>query len=221
MSQIKHRRKKVMRGKFIVIDGGEGTGTTTMAKYLAEVFGDKAICTREPGGSQFAEKIRGLILDPTSKEADAETIFALFWAARYDHVFKVIKPALESGKHVFCDRFDSSTWSYQVRAEKHAHLQRLFKEFQLNCIRQTFCSPHRYIILDGDPRICLARAKKRAQVANKKTTHFDDRDLAYHDAVREGFLEFAEEVPNVVINAEQSEEVVKQKVLAAVRQVVR
>ncbi|MDP2650293.1 MAG: dTMP kinase, partial [bacterium] len=101
---------KTKKGTFIVIDGGEGSGTTTVAKAVVEHFGWGAVYTREPGGSPYAEKIRDLVLSDEAKHSDAETQFALFWAARRDHLKHSVIPALADGKIVISDRFDSSTY---------------------------------------------------------------------------------------------------------------
>src|SRR5690242_17210385 len=106
-----------MRGKFVVVDGGEGAGKSTVVKRVVEhcqAHGRDIIATREPGGSPFAEKIRELILSPDAKAADAEVMFGLFWAARRSHLVETVFPALEEGTSVLCDRFDSSTWAYQI-----------------------------------------------------------------------------------------------------------
>jgi dTMP kinase len=104
------------RGKFITIEGGEGAGKSTQAALLHEYFGRGGIpClrTREPGGTPVAEKIRALILDRTN-DIDGMTEAFLFCAARASHVQRVIKPALQKGMHVICDRFSDSTVAYQV-----------------------------------------------------------------------------------------------------------
>ena len=114
------------KGTFIVIDGGEGSGTTTVSKEIVKQFGWGAIYTREPGGSLYAEKIRELVLSDDAKTSDAETQFALFWAARRDHIKKTVAPALAEGKVVICDRFDSSTYAYQLIAQEQIQLVELF-----------------------------------------------------------------------------------------------
>jgi dTMP kinase len=109
---------KTKKGKFIVLDSGEGAGKTLQLKRAEEFFGDKILVTREPGGSKYAEQIRELILHSIyASQADAKTLFALFWAARADHLDKTIRPALLAGKTVLTDRFDSSTYAYQIIAQ--------------------------------------------------------------------------------------------------------
>ena len=104
-----------MRGKFITLEGGEGVGKSTQVHALAEALRERGIdvvVTREPGGSEGAERIRGLLLDTEEKwESRAEAL--LFAAARADHLDKLIRPALERGSWVLCDRFVDSSLAYQ------------------------------------------------------------------------------------------------------------
>jgi len=108
------------KGTFIVIEGGEGCGKSTLLEYLREEAlkvlwrEEKVAFTREPGGSPFAEEIRLLMLGSLSKQANGLTQFGLAWASRADHIKNLIRPHLENGIHVISDRFDSSTYAYQV-----------------------------------------------------------------------------------------------------------
>lgn len=204
------------KGTFIVIDGGDGSGTTTVSKELVKQFGWGAIYTREPGGSPYAEKIRELILSDDAKMTDAETQFALFWAARRDHVKKVILPALEEGKVVICDRFDSSTYAYQIVAHGQDQLAELFWK-----IRDSFlgdCIPDAYILLDVDPEIGIARARARSE----KLNYLDKKKLEFHQEVRAGLREFimTKVERGIVIDAEQPLEKVIEQTLEEVNKVV-
>lgn len=213
-----HIREKekgcAMRGKFIVFDGGEGAGKSSVLKYVCEQLGDSVVRTREPGGTPFAEDIRALILSERGGQADPRTVFLLFLAARNEHIARVIDPSLKAGKHVLCDRFDSSTWAYQVCGEGHSHLKRSFRHLSM-------LVPNHYIIFDGDPRILLSRARLRS-VLGGQSTHFDNRGLEYHERVRKGFLEFVSraEVKHTIVNAEEPAKIVQQKVLDIVRTLV-
>ncbi len=203
-------------GTFIVIDGGEGTGTTTMSKDAVaalEQLRIPALWTREPGGSPYAEKIRELILSDDAKHADAETMFGLFWAARRDHLNQTVIPALKQGMVVISDRFDSSTWAYQICAQEQRQLIDLFWAMRAHYL-QGFI-PDRYIILDVAPSIALARAKRRVG----KQTHFDERELDFHNRVRDGFKEFTHVAPHRVIDAGEPKEVVLEKVLKTIEEV--
>ena len=104
------------RGKFITIEGCEGVGKSTQVRFLKEYCAKNAIdavFTREPGGTEIAEKIRCVILDPENKEMDGLTELFLYAASRRQHTKELIIPALEQGKIVFCDRYTDSTLSYQ------------------------------------------------------------------------------------------------------------
>ena len=104
------------RGRFITLEGGEGVGTSTQVRALAEALRDRGIdvlTTREPGGSEGAEKIRELLLQGSVERWGPRAEVLLFAAARADHVEKTIRPAIESGRWVLCDRFTDSSLAYQ------------------------------------------------------------------------------------------------------------
>ncbi len=187
------------KGLFIVVDSGEGAGKTSQLKKAEEFFGDKLVLTREPGGSPYAEEIRNIILkSPNAGQADAKTLFALFWAARADHLKNTIVPALNEGKIVICDRFDSSTFAYQIIGQGANELKDFFwqmRDFYLGDIK-----PDLYIYFDIDPKVGLAR--KGGQGA-EENNHFEDRKIDFHNAVRSGYKEFLLKVPNKVIDASQ------------------
>jgi dTMP kinase len=98
-------------GRLIVLEGGEASGKSTQAVELAKRLG--AVLTREPGGTLTAERIRALVLDPTLTHVDLRTETLLFLAARAQHVAELIRPALDAGRDVVCDRFSGSTLAYQ------------------------------------------------------------------------------------------------------------
>ncbi len=176
---------KKQKGTFIVLDGGEGAGKTTVAKAVVEKLGWNAIYTREPGGSQYAEKIRELLLSDDAKHSDAETQFALFWAARRDFLKHVVKPALEDGKTVITDRFDSSTYAYQIMAQGNSKLEKLF--WQVRDVFLGDLKPDMYILLDIDPQEGLKRAHSRGE---ETLNHFDKRKMDFHLAVNTGLIDF-------------------------------
>lgn len=104
------------KGLFIVFEGIDGSGTTTQCQLLAEKtekLGYPVIRTREPGGTPLAESIRALVLDPKSERVSELTELLLYAASRAQHVNEKIKPALETGSHVVCERYTASTWAYQ------------------------------------------------------------------------------------------------------------
>ncbi len=194
-----------MSGKFIVIEGGEGAGKGTQIKKLKELLGDKIVCTREPGGSVYAEEIRNLILhSPNASQADAKTLFALFWASRADHLKNTIIPALQADKVVVCDRFDASSFAYQ-----------LFGQMEDESLRAEFMSffwttrdfylgetkPDLYLYLDLPTEVGLARKQQQQQNGQEILNHFDQQTLAFHDRKHQGFMEFFRAVPHQIIDA--------------------
>ena len=100
------------RGRFIVFEGGEACGKSTQAALLAERLG--AVATREPGGTVLGERLREVLLDPSTGDLDARTELLLMAAARAEHVARVIEPALQAGRDVVCDRFAASSIAYQA-----------------------------------------------------------------------------------------------------------
>ncbi|MEI6420385.1 MAG: dTMP kinase [bacterium] len=187
------------KGLFIVVDSGEGAGKTSQLNRAKEVFGNALVLTREPGGSPYAEEIRQLILkSPNASQADAKTLFALFWAARADHMKNTILPALEAGKIVISDRFDSSTFAYQIIAQGASELKDFF--WQIRDFYLGDNKPDLYVYFDIDPVIGLAR---KNQQGCEELNHFEARKIDFHNRLREGFKEFITHVPHQVIDASQ------------------
>jgi dTMP kinase len=198
------------RGKFIVVDGGEGAGKGTHLTALRDVLPEKTVLfTREPGGTELAEMIRNVIMSTEAKDADALTNFFLFWAARADHVARKIKPALESGINVISDRFDSSTFAYQLCGQENNFLRELFENSRK--MLEPAGIPDLYIYLDVEPEVGLIRAKSRSD-----GNHYDDREERFHHRVRMGYLEFLKSYPHVIIDANRPIEEVRQAFIKAV-----
>ncbi len=185
---------------FIVMEGGEGSGKSSLLSTLKEEFGAKIVTTREPGGSPYAELIRTAALkNPLAKDAPAVTTLCLMFAARFDNVVNMIMPAIKSGKPVISDRFDASSYAYQVHAQSNNELEGLFwKLRELLAIK-----PDLYIFFDVKPEEGIRRAGSRnqSQSQGKQYDHFDDREIAFHEKVREGYLKFFEKVPHIIIDA--------------------
>jgi len=191
-----------MRGTFIVFEGGEGSGKSSMSRFVVEQLveeGVNAIRTREPGGSPYAELIRDVILHEHGKHADAETMFGLFWAGRRDHMRHTIIPALTRGAVIICDRFDASTYAYQIHGQEQPQLEHHFWRMRSHYVEPHV--PNCYIIFDVDSATGLARAKGRQD----GSTHFDDRELAFHERIRAGYSRFVNSseshIPHAIINA--------------------
>lgn len=198
--------KKLKRNNLIVVDGGDGSGKTTLVKMLSDLFPkSKLTITREPGGSPFAEKIRALARGDDAKDAPAETHFGLMWAARADHIERHIKPLLAKG-HVVSDRFDSSTYAFQIYGQQNKKLEDLFWKTRAIYLREL--KPAVYIFVDVPPEIGRERVQKRAATTNERTNHFDEMPLDYYARIRKGYRAFLKKVPHVVVNGNQPFELV-------------
>lgn len=181
----------VKRGKFIVIDGMDGSGKGTQLKLLQEALkGLPVHYTREPGGtgSDTAEFLRKVILEADSDELRAYNInsvplcdFFLFWASRAQHVEEVVEPKRKQGIHVISDRYDSSTLAFQIYGE-----QKDFRHLFQDVRRQVppYFWPEAYIILDLPAEVAYERRRKDDE---QKKTRFDLKPLEYHQEVRRGF----------------------------------
>jgi dTMP kinase len=192
------------RGKFIVIDGCEGAGKTTLINRLKDSLEkDSFIFTHEPGGTPLANKIREIFLLEEFKDMSFETMFGLVWASRADHIKNKILPALEKGINVISDRFDSSTYAYQVSVDPNRKLEELF--WQTREVYLKDCKPDLYVFLDVLPE----NAKDRIESKGKNKTYFDKREMSYHKMISEGLREFFNKVNGVSIDANQTIEKVE------------
>ena len=118
---------KTKRPIFIAVEGGEGSGKSSLVAVLREEFGRTILITREPGGSPYAEVIRdAAIKDPLAKWTPPETTLCLMFAARFDHIHNLISPALEEGRPVVTDRFDASSYAYNVWGQSGGIMEKLF-----------------------------------------------------------------------------------------------
>ncbi len=176
-----------MRGLFVTFEGVEGSGKTTVAKAIAENLRQKGLTvtvTAEPGDTSVGRQIRQLLATIDERTAWTETF--LFLADRAEHVAKVIKPALERGEIVLCDRFTDSTIAYQGFG-LGLPLEWLT---QLNSIATNGLVPDLTLLLDIDPEIGLKRSQRE--------TVFERRSLDFHQRVRWGYLWLAKQEPHRV-----------------------
>jgi dTMP kinase len=187
-------------GKFITFEGGEGTGKSTQAATLAhklESLGIGVLLTREPGGSPGAEIIRHVLLSGAAKPFGAEAEAMLFAAARDDHIKCAIKPALEAGKWVVCDRFADSTRVYQGAVG--AVDPRLIKALERVSVGEL--KPDLTFILDVPVALGLKRAAGRRR--GSQPDRFEAEQLDFHEKLRRAYLALAEAEPErcVVVDA--------------------
>ena len=188
-----------MIGRFITIEGGEGAGKSTAQTYLAEKLtaqGISVLQTREPGGTPLAEAIRRNLLS-LDEEAPVEMAeLLLVFAARAQHLSKVIEPALNQGRWVLCDRFTDATYAYQGagRGLSAKHIGKL------EALVQGDRRPDTVILLDMPPEIGLARARARGAL-----DRFEQEKHAFFERVRQGYLGRAAEFPDryVIVDAAQ------------------
>ena len=199
----------MFKGKFITVEGCEGTGKSTQIKLLEERLKKsiKIVSTREPGGSFGAEKIRKLIFKSKKQIWSPMTEALLHISARNDHLEKIIKPSLKKGWWVLCDRFVDSTIAYQgygngIKLSVLEIMQvSIFKNFHADLT----------IILDMDVKKSLKRAKKR-KTGNQK---YEKMCVNFHEKIRNGFLKIAEENKKrcVILNGEGDMFNINEKIL--------
>jgi len=174
------------RGKFITVEGIEGVGKSTNMDYVNEALvaaGIDVVLTREPGGTELGEKIRGLLLDHRNTCMADDTELLLMFAARAQHLAEVIEPALAAGKWVLCDRFTDATYAYQgggrgIAMERIAELEQWV---------QGGLRPDATLLLDAPVEVGLARAAGRPQEADR----FEREKQVFFEKVRQAYLEMA------------------------------
>ena len=205
-------------GKFITLEGGEGVGKSTQARLLLDRIkesGHAAIMTREPGGSELAEAVREFVLSGEAKEFGPFAEAVLFTIAREDHLEQTIRPALERGYWVVCDRFIDSTRAYQGTAGVPPGVIKALDRLIVHDTR-----PDLTIVLDLPPEEGLARAARRSggNGHGDPQDPFESRELGYHLALRDAFLNIARNEPErvVVVDASRHEVEVAEDVWDAV-----
>lgn len=201
------------RGLLITFEGGEGTGKTTQITLLADrlrAAGLVVRLVREPGGTLLGESVRDILLDPTNSGMSAVTELLLYEASRAQLVREVLMPALDSGEIVLLDRFYDSTTAYQCFARGLPRDE----VTAANHLATGGLTPDRTVVLDLDAEEGLRRA-----VAQSGADRLEAEDLAFHRAVREGFLALAADEPDrvVVVDASGNPAAVAERVAAALR----
>lgn len=187
-------------GRFITLEGGEGTGKSTLIKGLEAALsarGHEVVVTREPGGTPLAEAVRALALTPPDGHTWTPIAHALLMnASREDHLAKLIRPALARGAWVLCDRFADSTRAYQ-----RIDGVDLDTVLQIEAIVVGETKPDLTLVLDAAPEDLAARRQSR-----NVSDVFEQKDVSFHTRIREAFLEIAEGEPDrcVVVDALQA-----------------
>lgn len=202
------------RGKFIALEGGEGMGKSTQGRLLADALRDRGLSvelTREPGGTPGAEAIRDMLLDPPGEGWGAQAEALLFAAARADHVARLIRPSLERGAWVVCDRFLDSSRAYQGVAGELGDEQ----VKQLHQIGSGGLLPDLTLVIEAGSTDVSDRLRQRDGDASDA---IGGRDASYHAAVNRAFLDFAKDEPDrfAIIDGSGSIEEVHERVIAAI-----
>ncbi|WP_165669106.1 dTMP kinase [Metapseudomonas otitidis] len=178
-----------MNGLFITLEGPEGAGKSTNRDFIAARLrerGVEVLLTREPGGTPLAERIRELLLAPSDESMAVDTELLLMFAARAQHLDRVIRPALEAGQVVLCDRFTDATYAYQgggrgVSMARIAELERFV---------QGSLHPDLTLVFDLPVEVGLQRAAARGRL-----DRFEQEDRSFFEAVRQTYLERADQAP--------------------------
>jgi len=212
-----------MRGKFITLEGPEGSGKSTQAKTLIRRLagcGIEAVYTREPGGTAIGEAIRNILQHNQAGETPCERAeLLLFEASRNQLVEKVIRPHLEKGIWVICDRFMDSTTAYQGYGRSLP-----VEEIQaINRFTANGVLPDLTLLLDLDVATGFERITQRYLALGESADRFEKEDRSFHERVREGYLKLAKEDPKRfrIINAAKTPDAVATAIWETVNDVFR
>jgi dTMP kinase len=175
---------------FITFEGIEGSGKSTQLRRVAERIPD-AVVTKEPGGTPLADRIRAVLLDSRS-QMDPVAEVLLFAASRRENTLKVIRPALDRGAVVLCDRYTDATLAYQG----FGRLLNLDQLRALNAWATNSLVPDLTLLFDLPEQTGLARARSRNADASQDEGRFEAEDLRFHQRVREGYLTLAGAEPS-------------------------
>ncbi|BBP46259.1 thymidylate kinase [Thiosulfatimonas sediminis] len=199
----------MQQGKFITLEGSEGAGKSTNLAYIQELLqaqGLEVVTTREPGGTEIGEKIRALLLDPENTAMHQDTELLLMFAARAQHIFEKIQPALQRGAWVISDRFTDASYAYQgaARGMGFARIEPIE-----NWVQQGF-APDLTLVFDLPIAIGMQRVKSRGAVVDR----FEQEQKTFFENVRNAYLERAEAAPQryAVVDAAQSLVVVQSQI---------
>lgn len=207
------------RGFFVTFEGLDGSGKSTQIRKLAaalEARGHAVTVTRQPGGTRIGDRIRALLLDSKTEAIDPMTELGLMFSDRAQAIAEVIRPALEAGRVVLCDRYTDSTEAYQgggrqLGSEPVLELHRLL------------CGdvwPELTILMDSDVNSSVRRARRRNKAAEHDENRFEKESQAFFTRVRDGFLAIAKREPQrvVKIDARPPIEVVHDEIVGVVKE---
>ena len=208
-------------GRFITFEGGEGCGKSTQIRLLAERLradGKDVMLTREPGGTGLAERIRALVREVSDDPPNARAETLLFLASRAQLVSEVIRPALEKGTWVLCDRFADSTFAYQGYG-RGLDLSGLR---ELNAFATSGLVPDRTVLLDVSAGTSAERMRIRERATGAAADRMEMAGAEFHARLKRGFLELAAAEPErfAVIAADGGVDEVAEKVWNSIRHMI-
>ena len=192
-----------MPGKFITLEGIEGSGKTVQLHLLEEELKKQKVgflITLQPGGTPFGKEVRQILLQREGAQREPTAELLLYLADRYQHLKEVIEPSLTQGLHVLCDRYHDATLAYQghARGIGFAIVDQLAKILSLRI-------PDLTLVLDVEVEIGLMRARERNQIENSETWgRFEAEDLDFHRRVREGYQLLVQREPDRVLLVDAS-----------------
>ncbi|WP_438497470.1 dTMP kinase [Paenibacillus sp. IHBB 3054] len=203
-------------GFFITLEGGDGSGKTTVLGRVAAYLQNHSMpyrITREPGGIEIAEKIRSIILDPAHTAMDSRTEALLYAAARSQHLAEVVEPALKDGITVLCDRFVDSSLVYQGYARGLG----IEEVWSINRFAIGSRMPDLTFYLDVDPEVGLSRIAANQE---REVNRLDLENLAFHQKVREGYQLVIASDPQriVVLDANRPIHMVEQDIVRTLKE---
>jgi len=211
-----------MPGKFITLEGGEGVGKSTQLKVVQATLqqaGLNVVMTREPGGTPRAEQIRQLLLARDTEPMPPSCELLLMFAARATHLHNVIKPALQRGEWVVCDRFTDASYAYQG----YGRGLPLEDIRELEHMVHGDIQPDMTLLLDAPAQLGMQRARQRSATGEQETDRFETEQLAFFERVRLGYnIRAGEHASRFrIIDASQSLEAVSNSIREVVMQFVQ
>lgn len=196
--QVQIQQMQTRRGLFVTFEGMDGCGKTTQFRLLGQWLRDRGkqvVETVEPGGTAIGQQIRRILLDPASADLQPRAELLLYFASRAQNVDQVIRPALETGRIVLCDRFTDSTLVYQGcgRGLDTAAVK------DLDRIACQGLKPDITFLIDIDLETSLMRARRRNERTGKSESRIDEEGVAFHERVRQGYLALAKSDPDRIV----------------------